>query len=235
MFKDLFASSTGALIAEFVTLPICSIKTNYQVYNQSIPDTAKHIFKTYGVKGFYNASISALFAQVVSTSSKYTFYNMVRDYRQTDKSDYKNNLVNGAISGIFSIIITNPFDVIKNHHQRNVHFLQELKKFGPPIFYRGIFESASKSLLISTILFPTYDLYGSFTDKKWVQAVSTTCTITLISQPLDYIKVRKIANKPIFMGFNILKYYKGLSLNLMRTIPNFTLTMLIIEKIKDQI
>jgi hypothetical protein len=233
VFKDFICSSAATLVAEVLTLPICSVKTNYQIQNtKTITQTVKNIHTTFGLKGFYNASSSAIMSQIMSTASKYTFYNMIKDFRKTEKNDLKNNLLNGGMSGILSIIVTHPFDVIKNHQQRNIVFLDELKKTGTPLFYRGITQSASKSMLISSILFPTYDFYGQYTSKPYLQALGTTLTVTVITQPLDLMKVRKIANKPIFLGFNPLNYYHGISLNLMRSVPHFMITMTLLEKLK---
>ncbi len=235
MNNDILFSSTGALIAEILTLPICTIKTNYQVQNQlSIPQITKSIYSRFGIQGFYKASYVAIASQVVSTSTKYAFYNVIKNYRKTEKNELLNNIINGAISGIGSILLTHPLDVIKNHHQRHVKFIPTLKIEGPKLLYRGIDQSIFKSMLISSILFPIYDFYSSKTDNVLLRSGLTTLTVTSISHPLDLMKVRKIAGKPIFLGFEPQLYYHGISLNLMRAIPHFMITMVTIEYLQKK-
>ena len=82
----LYASAFGTLTAELLTLPICTIKTIYQnnPYFNTV-ETIKHIYKQNGYIGFFSASTPAIIAQVISTSSKYTFYQKIKEYRKTEK------------------------------------------------------------------------------------------------------------------------------------------------------
>ena len=59
-------------------------------------------------------------------------------------------------------------------------------------------------------------------------------TSTIIIQPLDYLKTRHIYGQSLYEGGfkNLSSYYKGLSLNLMRIVPHFMITMLMIEYLK---
>ena len=67
------AIATG--VAEIVTLPICTLKTVYQnTSSVSFVESAKKIYITSGIKGFYKASVPAIMSQMFSTSSKYAFY-----------------------------------------------------------------------------------------------------------------------------------------------------------------
>ena len=83
--NDLIASAVGTSIAEVITLPICTLKTNYQtnLNHKNLIECAKHLYKVNGIQIFYRASFSAIGSQIVSMSTKYTFYNLIRDYRQT--------------------------------------------------------------------------------------------------------------------------------------------------------
>lgn len=56
-YKHVVESSLGTGVAEILTLPICTIKTNYQNTNKvSILETISQIRSNYGIRGFYNAS-----------------------------------------------------------------------------------------------------------------------------------------------------------------------------------
>lgn len=231
---DLFASSIGTGLAEIITLPICTIKTNYQTnlnYN-SLNHVIKDIYQTRGVIGFYNASYSAILSQIVATSTKFTFYNSVKNYRNTQQNDLLNNMLNGSISGGVASIFSHPFDVIKIQHQLNNNFTNELKKNGSKLFYRGYSKSLSKNIVLSSLLFPFYDFYKSHVNNSLISACLTSLTVTIITHPIDFLKVRNIADKQLYFSYNILKYYRGVHINLLRVIPHFMITMLITEKIK---
>ena len=76
--KNAIYSSIGTGISEIVTLPICTIKTNFQNTNSiSIISTIKDIYLREGFKSFYKASFPAIFSQIFSTSSKYVLYRYI--------------------------------------------------------------------------------------------------------------------------------------------------------------
>ncbi|QKF94567.1 mitochondrial carrier protein [Fadolivirus algeromassiliense] len=236
---DLAASSVSTTIAEILTIPICTVKTNYQtnLHHTSIIDVTKNIYNTRGIFGFYNASLSAIMAQVVSTSSKFTSYTYLKKLRNTQKHDIKNNIINGAIGGTIASIFSHPFDVIKVHQQNNIKFVHELKTVGPSLFYRGYSKSLSKNILLTSLLFPFYDFYSSKVNNVFLASALSSLTVTTIIQPVDYLKVRHISDQPLYMNFNNLYsalryYYRGLHINLMRVIPHFMITMFITEEIK---
>ena len=146
--NNLISSSVGTCAAEILTLPICTTKTNYQkdLTQKSIVNVAKQIYKTKGVYGFFNSSFSAVGSQIVSTSSKYTFYQMIKNMRNTEKHDIKNNIINGGCAGVLASIFSHPFDVVKIHHQTSESFIKSLKKNGPMLFYRGYSKSIYKKI-----------------------------------------------------------------------------------------
>ena len=95
--QNLFYSLVGTSIAEIATLPLCTIKTNYQNnMNNSIKTVSKDIYNKYGIRGFYKASFPALGSQLLSSSTKYVFYHVLED----QKFQYSNKFLNGCISGI---------------------------------------------------------------------------------------------------------------------------------------
>jgi len=240
-YKDLTASAIGTSIAEFITLPICTIKTNYQTNLQykSIVDVAKEIYSMRGLYGFYSASFAAVGLQIISTSTKYSFYNYFRDYRVTAKNDMKNNIINGVLGGIVSSVAVHWVDVIKIHKQNGLKFLDELKSTGPKIFYRGYSKSLSKSVVLTASLFPLNDYYKSKTNNTLLAAGLSSFTVTSIVHPFDYLKVRHISDQTLYPKFSNIPdffkyYYRGVHVNLMRVMPHFMITMLITEKIKKQ-
>jgi hypothetical protein len=80
-------------------------------------------------------------------------------------------------------------------------------------------------------LYPTYDYFYSKTNNNIISSISTTITVGIITQPIDYLKTRYIAG---IYNFNILDLYKGFSIMLMRNIPNFLITMSIINYLNNK-
>lgn len=236
---DLCASAIGTCVAELITLPICTIKTNYQTNLQykSIIDVGKDIMRTRGLYGFYSASMAATVLQIVSTSTKFTFYNYFRDYRVTAQNDIKNNIVNGALGGIVSSLLMHPIDVIKIHQQNNLSIIQEFKKTGARLWYRGYSKTLAKSVGVTSLLFPLNDFYKSIFVSTAFAAGLSAFTVTAVIHPLDYLKVRHIANQDLYpkihnMSTFLKYYYRGVHINLMRVVPHFMITMTLIEKLK---
>lgn len=231
MFKDIIASSIGTGIAEIITLPICTIKTNYQadLKSKNIISITKSIYKKRGLKGFYTASIPSVTSQIISMSTKYTFYHLLKKIRKTEDKDLINNMINGCIGGLIGSIFSHPFDVIKIHQQQNIKFKNELKKNGLKLFYRGYSKSFTKTIGLSCLLFPTYDFYKTNLAYPSFAPICTTFTTILFLQPIDYLKVRNISNLKLYEGLNFFKYYRGIHLNFMRSIPHFMITVNLTE------
>ena len=230
LYVNIMSSCVGTLVAEIVTLPICTIKTIYQNNNLlTIKSTVNSIIKEHGIKGFFIASKSAIITQILSTSSKFTIYEKIKNLRQTENTNILDNSINGIISGFTGSLITHPFDVWKNFTQRTENystFLNKMQKDSLSNFikkglYPGYTGSIGKNIALYSCLFPLNDFYESKFNSIYISAPLTTVTVSLIVQPFDYYKVVKIAgNKPSHL-------FRGFSLMLARNIPHFTITMVI--------
>jgi hypothetical protein len=238
--KNLYASCVATATAELATLPICTIKTNYQNTNSnSISATIKDIYNKNGFKGFYKASFPAIGSQMISTSSKYVFYRYLEDL----KLENSNKFFNGVIAGLTSTIITHPLDSVRIHQQMQKSFTNKLKREGLKLFYRGYSKTFSKILVSSALFFPLYDYYLSYfknnyrnSDTKnylWA-GFSSSVTATCIMHPIDYLKTRHIYGQSLYNGFNPINYYRGLTLNLLRIVPHFMITMTLISSLSNQ-
>ena len=240
-YIDLISSAIGTAVAEIITLPICTIKTNYQthLHYKSIFHTYKNIMNTYGIRGFYSALYSSLFSQVASTATKFTFYSYIKNLRNTQQKDIKNNILNGAIGGIMSSIIVHPTDVCKVHQQNNMSFINELRKIGPSLMYRGYSKSLAKNIFLTALIYPFYDFYTATFSNFFIAAILSSITVTLILHPIDYLKIRHISGQNLYLDYSSIPiyfkyYYRGLHINLIRIIPHFMITMFITENIKKK-
>ena len=68
-YKNIIYSSSATAVAEFLTLPICTIKTNFQNIHDmrvkpSILGVVKDIYRRGGIKPFYAASLPAIGGQI---------------------------------------------------------------------------------------------------------------------------------------------------------------------------
>jgi hypothetical protein len=222
--ENLFASVVGTLCAEIITLPICTVKTVYQNNNNlTISQTIRNIYSSSGYKGFMLAYTPAIVSQVISTSSKYYFYEIIKSYRKTEKSDLLNNSINGLVGGILGSIFAHPIDVWKNYIQRD----QKFPFYNLKVFYQGYNASIYKNAVLYSCLFPIYDFYSEKISNAYLASFCTSLTISLIIQPFDYYKTIKIAgNKPT-------NWYRGYTIMLARSLPHFAITMSITEYIKN--
>jgi len=225
--NNLYASLTATAIAEIITLPICTLKTNLQNSNQtSIKKLSLDIYKKHGLKFFYNASFPAIMGQMISTSSKYTIYKFLTT---NEKNPIKNKFVNGMIGGIGSSLITHPLDVVKIHMQMKYNFMNILRNEGLKIFYRGYSKTFTKITISSSCFFPIYDTINEKIKNPVIASTLSGFISAIIMHPADYLKTRHISGKPLYQGLNPMIYYKGLSLNLLRIVPHFMITMSLIE------
>lgn len=229
IFDYLLSSSIAVSVAEFITLPICTIKTVYQTSNMSIPNTAKFIYNRSGYYGFIQASMPAFLGQIVSTSTKYSFYKTIKNYRQTSDNDLLNNSINGMLGGVGGALFAHPFDVWKALNQKNESF----NFFNRSLYYRGFTGSIGKNIALYSVLYPAYDFYKSIFEHSYIAAPLTTLTTCLITQPFDFYKVSKMTGEKIKLTelFLLKKNnpFKGFTLMVGRAIPHFFITMTITE------
>ena len=229
--KNLLASAMATTIAEIISLPVGTVKTNFQnTTEKSIRDSIKKIYQQSGIRGFYVASTAAVASQVISMSSKYTFYRYLEDLNLP----YSNKIINGMLSGIASSVITHPFDAIKIHLQMNTPFMPEIRRHGISVIYRGYSKTFCKVCVGSSLFFPIYDYANSVFKNNFYAAITSSVISTFIIHPIDYLKTRHIYGLPRYQGWNPLIYYKGLTLNLARIVPNFVIIMTMIDYLKTK-
>jgi hypothetical protein len=223
VINNMIASS----IAEIITLPLCTIKTNHQVENNRyLRETIQKIYFKHKFIGFYQASFPAVLSQVLSTTTKYSFYRYFSQIRGTDKNDLLQNSINGILGGLTGAIICHPVDVFKNYKQRGINYFEELKIKKFKILYQGFSQTILKNIVLYSILYPTYDYYYSKTNNSIISSIGTTITAGFITQPIDYLKTRYIAG---VYSFKVKDLYKGFNIMLMKNIPNFLITMTLIN------
>jgi|SRR3989338_2493880 len=227
--KTFIDASIATGIAEIITLPICTIKTNYQNTGEiKIGDTIKNIYERGGIRNFYKATIPSVSSQVVSTASKYYMYS----YFQEKNVIYPNKALNGLISGVVSSIVTHPIDCIKIHYQMGIDYKGLFKEKGMRVLYRGYTKSFGKICMGSITYLPIYSYINEEIHNPPVASFISAFLSTILIHPVDYMKTRHVYGLKIYNGFNIISYYKGIGINLCRVVPHFTIIMTIIDYLK---
>lgn len=114
---DLLSSAVATGCAEILTLPICTIKTNYQNSSSTnIGRTIRMMYAQGGARVFFQASVPAISSQIFSTSSKYFLYRGLEHKFNPTNNPYK-RVLHGVTSGLVSTILTHPLDFVKVHWQ----------------------------------------------------------------------------------------------------------------------
>jgi hypothetical protein len=244
--QDVSHAALATSVAEIITLPICTIKSKYQnsLLSHSIPTITNIIYRQHGILGFYKASIPAITAQVVSTSSKFFLYNYLNQNSHISDNIYAKRIINGAIGGMLSSLMTHPIDVPKVYYQMQTSLMCEVKIHGPRVFYRGYSKTLGKILVGNSIIWPCNDFCKEILMQNTtlqsanhivlLSSFTSAVITTVCCQPFDYLKIRHIYGLNWFQGWNPFLYYKGMSLNLLRNCPHFVITMYLIEVLKKQ-
>ena len=254
--NNIINSAIGSACAEFITLPICTIRTNYinilheplNPKSVSINTIIKDYYSKHGVNGFFSAKYPAIIGQAISTSSRYTLYKILpkynpfsHKYNQIIKENSANkslatylfNVSNSVGAGIITSTITHPIEYLKVNKQMNNHDIN-IKHI-----YRGYTKTLSKVIIGGSTFFPLYDLVKSYDYNPTVSGLISAIISTTIMQPFDYLKTRNLygLNNKISdilrSPKNIPNLFRGLHLNLLRIVPHYTLTMCIIDYLNN--
>lgn len=233
-FERIGTVAFATLLAEIITQPICTVKTNYQISKMTTFQTTKYIHNSFGLKGFFMASKPAIISQILSTTSKFTIYEKLKEHRHTEKNDLFNNSINGIISGIIGCTITHPVDVWKNFNQRGQSMTNYLKSSVKtntliPSLYRGYSGSLGKNIILYSSLFPLNDYFKDKFGSTMISAPLTTIIMCMVLQPIDYYKTVVMA------GQKPTNFFRGTHLIIGRSIPHFFLTMYLTEIFRDKI
>lgn len=235
--KNIFASASATGIAEILTLPICAIKTNFQVQShQTISTVIKNIYAKNGLVGFYNASFPAIGSQMISTAGKYSLYQWLKDIARKDQelknfkffniarkdqalknttsNTYLTNTICGLTSGLTVSLFTHPIDFIRFNWQVNNKIRTEIQNHGIRIIYRGYSKNLMKVVLTSSLLFPVYDQIKTYLNNyqkinsPLIASLTASLICTTIIHPVDYMKTVYITGNKMSHNFSFKNIFK---------------------------
>lgn len=231
-YQHIVHSAIAGCIAECLMLPLCTIKTVYQTtQSNSIIATAKSIYKQHHIKGFYNASLPAIASQTYTGSSRYFLYHFFNDFSYLDHLGGAKSYVCGMLSGIFTSMVTHPFDNLKNHLQIKKPMRHNTNESIRQILYRGYSKTFLKTSIGSSIYLPVYYTVKNNIDNTIISAATSSAIMVTVLHPIDYLKTQHICGSKWewFRGYDIRNYYKGYTIQLIRIVPHSIITMSVIE------
>jgi hypothetical protein len=228
-------------VAELATVPICSLKTVHQnktilAPHQSIPQSARDLWATGGLRAFYRCSAASVSSQVISTTCKFTCYKYLERQRVAEPLFAYNSIgyhvSNGIAAGLVGTLLTHPIEFVRIQWQMAGRVWPLVRQEGPLVVYRGLSKGLLKVLVGSSCYWPVYDVLRQ---RDWgVGAASFTTAVvaTVCCHVPDLWKTRQVYNGSVRMwapNGGVRGYFTGLTLNLARIVPHFFILMNVIE------
>ena len=95
----------------------------------------------------------------------------------------------------------------------------------PTILYRGYSKTFAKVVISAPLFFPLQEELTKQTGSNIIGSIMAATIGTTCMQPFDYLKNRQIYGNSLYNTPGIKIYFRGLSLNLFRVVPHFTIIM----------
>lgn len=169
----------GVCEATFAVTPQETIKTKLINLNMGMTDGVPHIIKTEGLGGLYNGLVSTCMKQGGNQGSRFFFMAQYRKFVAGDaeaKLPKHLTFLGGLGAGLFSVLCTSPFDIVKTRmqsteatHYKNTFdcFVQIATKEGPLAFFNGAIARSARVVPGQGIIFVSVDVFydlisGSF-------------------------------------------------------------------------
>jgi len=209
------ASSTGALLAESITLPTDVIKVRLQVnttgrYNGML-DCGWRTYKEEGIRALWKGFYPALLRQVCYTSLSLVLYEPIRDFVTLGAAEpnFLQRLLAGGTAGGISIAIFNPTEVLKTQLQTAQGAItvggiiqRVYEKNGITGFWAGVKPNVLRTFLVNAAELGTYDQAKFIISQYWGDGFFTHLgasgiagfTSACISTPVDVAKTRLMNN-----------------------------------------
>lgn len=251
--KDAIIGSGSSSISAVLCSPLDVLKVQAQATpgNVRFMDLAKQIVGKQSYFGFGKGLIAALTTKPIFYGLYFPIVEHIKDVKHT-KYKYVDKTINYLAAGSAGIVATNPLWVLKTRQQtlvtkktRILHktyptLIKEMyHKEGIRSFYKGTISSLVKGSEIG-IIFPLRDYlkdelgFSSMTSSFWGKS-----TAACITYPIDLIRTRqRDSTKPnqtmIGVGKQLVRahngnplcLYRGLSLYMMNSIPQFVIMMM---------
>ena len=233
----LFAGCVGA----FAVYPIDVIKTRMQnqvstniIYKNGF-DCCKKIWLSDKLYGFYRGSLIQLIGVGPEKAVKLFAYK----YTVNDSNKLIDHFYGGIVAGTCQVMITCPYEMIKIN-------MQMKNKINLLKIYTGITACFLRDIPFSAMYFPTYFyLKEKLNYNSFLSGTIAGAPAAFLCTPADVIKTRmqtlrkdnikpKIIEtiKSIYNNEGILAFFKGSGWRVIRSSPQFGITLFVYEYIK---
>jgi hypothetical protein len=244
----------GAVFNSVVGHPFDTVRVRLQDINSKHSNTflcMKHIYKTYGIRGFFKGFVPSTLGLMSETSTVFATNIIIREYLKEEHNIEKTNVLQdlliGGVSGLASSIVSCPFETIKCNLQVNPKYKISIGNIGN--LYSGFYAVCLRNIPLYTAFIPIYNysiektstLYGIEKESLKLYHHGICGGITgvlswLIIYPFDVIKCNQQISiqkqsmiktaKNLIIKDGITGLFKGIMPTLARAFPaNFALLM----------
>ncbi|KAL8716773.1 MAG: hypothetical protein Q9225_005926 [Loekoesia sp. 1 TL-2023] len=162
---------TGVVASTFAVTPTERIKTaliddarNAKKFDSSF-HAIRAIYQEYGFMGMYHGYAGTTLKQAGATAFRMGTYNILKDFEKSQKIEQNTvtNFANGAVAGIVTTYMTQPFDTVKTRSQGAKGastidaFRSILADDGVRGFWRGTTMRLGRTVFSGGILFTVYE------------------------------------------------------------------------------
>lgn len=165
----------GAAEAVIAVTPIETLKTKLIHSNKGFATGTMHILKTEGIGGIYKGALATVGKQSSNQGLRFMAFGQYKAFMTRD--DPKRNLsafealCGGMLSGCFSTVCNNPFDMVKSRMQ-GLHaseyngfvdcFRQVIQKEGFMALWKGTLPRLSRVVPGQGVIFMSYETISKF-------------------------------------------------------------------------
>ncbi len=243
----LVAGSVGA----FAVYPIDVVKTRMQNQNSSVKklyangfDCWRQLWKQGGIRPFYKGCLPQMLGVGPEKAIKLFAYTAVTSGKSEHLSSH---VLGGLVAGTCQVMITSPYEMIKINLQMNnkINYseLANIKKL-----YTGVTACLLRDVPFSGIYFPLYwYLKESMELNPFYAGTLAGAPAAFLCTPADVVKTRmqtqrKTSIEPVKMLPTIesimkeegwLAFWKGAGWRVIRSSPQFGITLLVFEKLQS--
>ena len=152
--QQILASTTAGFLSGIIATPAETIIVQKQEVKGNFIQISKNIIKKYGIKKLYRGFIpcssrESLYTCGLLTLSPLIENSMVNKYKLFEKKNIYSSMSASIISGLFSGLVTQPFDTIKTHMQANLNNNNNIPQIIRSKGYKALFTgSMPRSLRI---------------------------------------------------------------------------------------
>ncbi len=236
-------------IGAFAVYPIDVVKTRMQ--NQTTPkiysnglDCWKQLYKQFGIKAFYKGCVPQMIGVAPEKALKLFAYTSVT---KSDSDKMYTHVFGGLVAGACQVMVTSPYEMIKINLQmgNKINYLQILNLQN---LYTGASACFLRDIPFSGIYF---SLYWHLKEKEnlnpFIAGTLAGAPAAFACTPADVIKTRMqtlvkqnlTQSSLVEVAKSIYKleghgaFFKGGGWRVLRSSPQFGITLLVFEKLKN--